>query len=148
MTLCNSSFMKFCSCRLCFSPWWGDGEMCLLCFWTGGWWCLSWMFCLIVSHCLAVYDPNNMLLMAWCRCNGSDYSKCYHPVGGCFNPSEIYSSNTTSTPSRGEPNNCNNHIVTVTVVIIFMIIVIMSLHNVRQILWQFPTVLDSQPSAK
>lgn len=69
-----------------------------------GWWCLSWMFCLIASRCLAVYDPNNKLLMAWCRCNGSDYSKYYHPVGGCFNQSEIYSSNRTSTPSRGKPN--------------------------------------------
>lgn len=39
-------------------------------------------------------------------------------------------------------NTCDNHLVTV--VIIFMIIVILSLHNVRQILWQFPTVLDSQ----
>ena len=54
-----------------------------------GWWCLSWMFCLITSRCLAVYDPKNMLLMAWCRCNGTEYWGYYHPVGGCFNPSGI-----------------------------------------------------------
>ena len=62
-----------------------------------GWWCLSWMYCWDRLTLSCSYDPNNMLLItAWCRCNAFEYWGYSHPVGGCFNPSGINSSNRTS----------------------------------------------------